>query len=358
MTETVLIVGAGPVGLTAAVELWRQGVHARIINKADDFSTESRAIAINPVTLSLLEASNITEKLIETGLKVECSYIHFEHGGVAKLNFRNIDSKYQYMLSLPQSRTERILNAALEDLGGRVEHGTELDHLEQVGDVVRCHVTSRSGASVIEARTVIGADGAHSVARKCIGVDFPGDALDGEWTLTDVRMEWKYPNDEFHGFIKDDGFVVVIPLGDGVHRFVGTDEDLERSLPCSATIKEEIWRSKFSVHHRQATTYQVGRVFLAGDAAHVHSPVGGRGMNLGMKDAVTLARLLIEGREAEYTSTCHPDGKRTVAAVRRSTMAVVSKAWWMKRIMGFIMPLLLKFPPFHRFVMNIVTTLR
>eukprot|EP00171_Calliarthron_tuberculosum_P005163 IDg5163t1 len=327
MVEAVLIVGAGPVGLTAAVELWRQGVPARIINKTSDFAAESRAIGINPVSLTLLEASGVTEQLLSEGTKIERSYMHFQHGGIATIDFRKIENKYRFILALPQSRTERILNNALEALGGHVEHDTVLEHLEQEGDVVHCHVTSASGPAVIDARTVIGADGAHSICRKSIGVAFPGDAIDGDWSLADVRMEWQ------------------------------THEAMEEHLPPGATVTEEIWRSKFSVHHRQATTYQVGRVFLAGDAAHVHSPVGGRGMNLGIKDAVTLVRLMMQGREAEYTETCYPDGAKTVAAVRRQTMAISSSVWWQKRLMGILMPLILKVPPIHRMLLSFVSSL-
>lgn len=357
MTETVLIVGAGPVGLTAAVELWRQGVQARIITKAEDFATESRAIGINPVSLSLLEASGASEKLIAEGTKIEQAYLHFEQGGVASLNFNKIDSKYNYILALPQSRTERILNKTLQELGGRVEHGTALERLEQIDDIVRCHVRTSSGPSVIEAQTVIGADGAHSICRKSIGVEFPGETIDGDWTIADVRLDWEYPHNELHGFVNDDGFFMAITMGNGMYRLACASSSLDEHIPPGATITEEIWRSKFRVHHRQATSYQVGRVFLAGDAAHIHSPVGGRGMNLGIKDAVTLTRLLIEGREAEYTGICHPDGAKTIAVVRRQTMAMGSKVWWLKRIMGVVVPAALNVPFIHNFVSGFVTNI-
>lgn len=358
MIETVLIVGAGPVGLTAAIELWRQGVKARIINKAEDFAKESRAMGINPLSMSLLEASGVTERLIAAGTKLERSYIHFKHGGVASIDFSKIESKYHFMLALPQSRTERILNTVLEDLGGRVEHGTALESLVQDGDVVRCHVKGPSGPAVIEARTVIGADGAHSIVRKSIGVGFPGDMIDKDWTIADVKLEWQYPHDELHAFFSDDSFFMAITLGNGMYRIVAPDEQYEKHLPLDATITEEIWRSKFRVHHRQATTYQVGRVFLAGDAAHVHSPVGGRGMNLGMRDAVTLARLLVQGEEDDYTSICHPVGAKTIEQVRRPTMVLVSKTWWMMRLLGFIMPIIVKIPWIHNNMLRFVTSLK
>jgi 2-polyprenyl-6-methoxyphenol hydroxylase-like FAD-dependent oxidoreductase len=268
-----------------------------------------------------------------------------------------LDSRYPFMLALPQSRTERILNEVLEGLGGAVEHRTALAGFEQRpgADGVRCRIAGPAGESEVVAKKLIGADGARSSVRAQAGIGFPGDSLDHDWTLADAVLDWPYPPHELHVFFDDAGFLFTITMGGGLFRLVSPDASPEARLPAGAKIKQENWRSSFRVHHRQVPAYQAGRVYLAGDAAHVHSPIGARGMNMGIADAATLAWLLSTGREAEYGALRHPVGARTIRMVRRQTLQATSR--WGRRLAGAAAPLALRVPAVHRFATRFVTGL-
>jgi 2-polyprenyl-6-methoxyphenol hydroxylase-like FAD-dependent oxidoreductase len=369
MADSTLIAGAGPSGLTAAIELLRRGMPVRIIDRAGDFAEQSRAIGINPRTLSILGPSGASERLLAEGTRIFRACLHFgggatRRGGTARLDFTELDTPYPFMLALPQSRTERILNDVLKALGGEVEHETALSAIAHCGldansgpsaDSVRCRIDGPEGENEVEVDHLIGADGAHSTAHEQAGIAFPGDSLDHDWTIADVVLDWPYPPNELHIFFDDTGFLFTITMGGDRFRLVSPDASPEARLPKSAKIKKEIWRSSFRIHHRQVPTYQVGRVYLAGDAAHVHSPMGARGMNMGISDAATLAWLLSEGREAEYSAIRHPVGKHTIAMVRRQTLQATTR--WRRRLAGMVGPLALRVPAVHRFATRFVTGL-
>ena len=360
MSESILIAGAGPSGLTAAIELYRRGMPARIIDKASNFAEQSRAIGVNPRTLAILEPSGVTERLLAEGTRIERAFLHFggstaRSGRTARLDFAELDTPYRFMLALPQSRTERLLNEALTGLGGRVEHETAFLGMERADDGLRCRIESPDGETTIIAEHLIGADGARSTVREQAGIAFPGDSLDHDWTIADVVMDWPYPPNELHVFFDDTGFLFTITMGHDRFRLVSPGASPEAWLPKGAVINQDIWRSSFRVHHRQVPTYQVGRVSLAGDAAHVHSPMGARGMNMGIADAATLAWLLSEGREAEYSAIRHPVGKSTIAMVRRQTLQATTG--WQRRLAGVVAPLALRVPAVHRFATRFVTGL-
>lgn len=356
MNEEILIAGAGPTGLSAAIELHRRGMPVRIIDQADDFATQSRAIGINPRTLAILEAAGATERLLAEGTRILRTCLHFGGGSsTARLDFTELDTPYPFMLALPQSRTERILNEVLTRLGGEVEHGTALAGFEQRDGLIACRIAGPAGESEVVTKNLIGADGARSTVREQAGIAFPGDSLDVDWTIADVVLDWPYPPNELHVFFDDTGFLFTITMGQGRFRLVSPDASPEARLPKGATVKEDIWRSSFRVHHRQAPTYQVGSVYLAGDAAHIHSPMGARGMNMGIADAATLAWLFFEQREAEYHAIRHPIGARTIRVVRRQTLQASSRLG--RRVAGLVAPLALRIPAVHRFATRFVTGL-
>ncbi|MGI9418155.1 MAG: FAD-dependent oxidoreductase, partial [Geminicoccaceae bacterium] len=353
----MLIAGAGPSGLAAAIELHRRGHQVRIIDKAKGFAEQSRAIGVNPRTLSILGPSGASERLLAEGTRIESACLHFVNGRVARLDFTSLDTPYPFMLALPQSRTERLLHETFAELGGSVEHEMALTGFSQNPDGVSCRIKGSFGETEIAATHLIGADGARSTVREQAGIAFPGDSLDHDWTLADVAMDWPYPPNELHVFFDDTGFLFTITMGADRLRIVSPDAAPEARLPVGARVKEEIWRSSFRVHHRQVPTYQQGRVYLAGDAAHIHSPIGARGMNMGISDAATLAWLISEGREAEYSAMRHPVGARTIAMVKRQTRQAVAAARWQRRLAGLIGPLALRIPMIHRFATQFVTGL-
>ena len=315
-----LIVGAGPTGLSAAIELARRGISARIVDRSADFSAESRAIGINPRTLHLLEASGVTPRLLEAGIRIERSNLRFPGGRVATIEFGRLGGRYPFMVALPQSRTERILGAVLSELGVVVEQRTSFVDGEEREGRALCSLDAKGERKEAETSLLLAADGASSSVRKAFGVEFPGDALERDWMLTDVAIDWPYRENELNIWAHPVGFLFAIALGGGLWRFVSDRADPEDLLPAGLRPERTVWKSSFRVEHRQVPSYRRGPVFFAGDAAHIHSPLGARGMNMGIADAATLAWLISEGREAEYHTRRHPVAKRTIARVKRQTL--------------------------------------
>lgn len=356
-----LIVGAGPSGLTAAIELARRGIEPRIIDRAPDFATESRAIGINPRTLQILEPCGATERLLDEGTRIERSNLRFPGGRTATIDITRARGPYPFMLALPQRRTERILGEILADLGVDVEHNTAFVACSQRGQLLECrletHGNDHPDVSTVDTPLLIGADGAHSVVRDAAGITFPGDEMAEAWTLADVRLDWPYPANELNIFFTPDGFLFAITLGEGTWRFVSDKGHPEALLPKGARVTETLWQSSFRVTHRQAPSFQRGQVFLAGDAAHVHSPLGARGMNMGIADAATLAWLMSEGRESEYHARRYKVVKRTIAMVKRQTYQAADSGPFRLNLGRLIGPVALKIGLINDVAVRFVTGL-
>jgi 2-polyprenyl-6-methoxyphenol hydroxylase-like FAD-dependent oxidoreductase len=243
---------------------------------------------------------------------------------------------------VPQQVTEAILLERLRALGGDVHRPYAVDGLQQDADAVSVTVAANGHpGSVVTARYVVGADGMHSRVREAAGIAFTGDAYEQSFVLADVRMKWRLSANEVMLFFSPEGLVVVAPLPGGRHRVVATVDEapehpsienvqclLDKRGPArgAAVIDEMMWSSRFRVHHRLADRYREGRVLLAGDAAHVHSPAGGQGMNTGIQDAVALGRVLAtaikEGQDSpldEYERRRRPVAQRVVSITDRMT---------------------------------------
>lgn len=334
----ILIVGAGPVGLTAAVELNRRGFATRIIEADAGPHRESRALAINPRTLDILEPSGASEKFLAAGRKARAVNFHGPNGPLFRLETRNIPHpRRDYMLVLPQADTERLL---LETLGGedRVEWNTRLATLSlKTGKPV---VTLRRHGKNerVTPDIVIGTDGANSTVRKEIGIGFAGAAYEHDWGLADVRLSGLAP-EELHVFDLSPDLVAFIGIRETLFRAVADRPDVLDMIPSHITVKAVEWESQFRISHRQVETYQMGPVFLAGDAAHIHSPVGGRGMNLGIEDAAWLAWLIERGETGRYTAERHPVARRVLAEVDRATRFISSDGRFATFLRRRILPL-------------------
>ncbi len=310
--KRILIVGAGPTGLTCAIELARQKHHVTIIEQKATREHISKAIGINPQSLKLLEASDVTPRLLAAGLQIKQMRMHYEEKELS-INLANLPQPYNFMLSLPQDQTEAILETRLNELGVRVQRETSLVLLTQQVGAVNVHLEHAGQRQQQQYDMVIGADGAHSTVRKQLDIPFQGKTYPEQWSLADVRMEWSYDNTAGHGFIAGPGHVgVVIPMIDDCYRIVSNHPKPFSILPRPYMIRETLWRSDFTIGCRIADTYQKDNVFLAGDAAHIHTPVGGRGMNLGIEDACILAKLIVENKQETYTSLRRPVGKKIV----------------------------------------------
>jgi 2-polyprenyl-6-methoxyphenol hydroxylase-like FAD-dependent oxidoreductase len=328
-SEQVLVVGAGPVGLTAACELLRRGVGVRIVDACAAPTDKSKALGVQARTLEVLDAMGLADRFIAAGRKIHGMNVYADGARIVHVDLDDIDSPFSYALSLPQSETERLLAERLAELGGRVEREVKLGALAQDAAGVTATLVHGDGREEgVRAAFVIGCDGAHSTTRKALGLPFEGVPYEESFVLADVRIGWELPDDEAHAFIAVDGAMAAFPLPKGRWRLVGeaaleapTVDDVARLLRARGAPKAEVrdagWIAPFRLHRRIVPRYREGRVFLAGDAAHIHSPVGGQGMNTGVQDAYNLAwklALVVLGAAREALLGSYDAERRPIAA--------------------------------------------
>ncbi len=301
------MVGAGPTGLSLAAELLRLGVSALVLDRQVAGDNTSRACVVHPRTLEVLEPLGVTAELLQQGLVVSIFRIRERNRVLATIDFKDLKTAYPFTLMCPQNRVEAILLQRLESLGGAVQRPREVIDILPSANDIEVQVRSAEGASAIRAKWVVGCDGAHSVVRERASIPFEGGAYEESFVLADVEMEWPLDREEVTLFYAERGLMVVAPLPDNRFRIVATVQQAppEPSIADFQSILEErgpqkgplsirrlVWSSRFHIQHRVARALRQGNILLAGDAAHVHSPAGGQGMNTGIQDAVSLASAL------------------------------------------------------------------
>jgi 2-polyprenyl-6-methoxyphenol hydroxylase-like FAD-dependent oxidoreductase len=352
-SKTVLVAGAGPVGLACALELTRLGRAVRIVDKKAGPSTESKAIAVNSRSLDLLEPSGVTPRIIAAGVKVLRANLHSGDRRIATLDFSGLDHRYSFAIALPQSETEKLLAAELAERGVAVEWGTEMTAFGQDANAVHAVLVKDGRQETLETPYLVGADGAHSTVRHLLKLEFPGAAYENLWQVLDVRMDGPWGHDEVNvRFLRDGGLFFAIPIpGENLYRIaVNRPEEPAELAPTGTVIHETLWQSEFRIHHRVVGSFAMGRCFLCGDAAHIHSPAGGRGMNMGIEDATTLARRIVGGGVEGYAAQRLPIAKRVVAQTDRLTrMAMISKPL-PRALRDTVVPIVTALPPVKRFL--------
>lgn len=308
-TQTdVLIVGAGPTGMALSIALLQAGIDHLLVDRLVEGQNTSRAGVIHAQTLDSLASLGVTEDLVARGLKVDKFSVRDRDAALLSLSFDALPSEHPYLLMLPQNITEEILAAHIAKLGGEIHRGLTATSVEQNAKGAQVTVSGADGEQLIKARYVVGADGMHSLVRKAAGIEFEGGAYEESFVLADVRLDWPLGQSEVSLFFSPSGLVVVAPLPDGSFRVVATMDEAPEQLTQAdiqslldargpearkATVTNVTWSSRFRLHHRLAKSYRSGRLFLMGDAAHVHSPAGGQGMNTGLIDAVVLGKILV-----------------------------------------------------------------
>jgi 2-polyprenyl-6-methoxyphenol hydroxylase-like FAD-dependent oxidoreductase len=309
----VLVIGAGPVGMAGALELNRQGANVRIIEKEEQRSQLSKAVGINARTLELLEPCGVSEKLISRGLRISKVNLRYDNRVLTTVDFSKLNHRFNFMLSLPQDETESILEESLREHGVAVERGLEFTGFSDSGNGLSVSIKRKDSISRYDADYVLGADGAHSPVRKSLGMEFTGRPYEDTWSLADVRMDWPFGHGEAHLIMRRDSKVLfVMSMPDNRFRAISNAGNVLGLLPEGSVVNEILWDTTFKVSLRQVSAYRKGHVFLAGDAAHIHSPAGGRGMNLGIEDAVVFARRLAGGVLDSYSVDRHAVGQQVL----------------------------------------------
>jgi 2-polyprenyl-6-methoxyphenol hydroxylase-like FAD-dependent oxidoreductase len=300
----VLVVGAGPTGLTLAAALLANGVGAAVVDSLAEGANTSRAAAVNARTLEVLENLDVARRMVKGGLIAPRFTMREGRRILIPVDFSDLPTEYPYTLMLSQADTERLLRERLQELGGDVLRPKAATRITQ--DPRGVTAVFDDGQS-IRARYLVGADGMHSTVREQAGIGFSGGEFAESFTLADVRLCGEAPDDEVILFYANQGLNVLAPLPGRIWRivapateapqqpsaaFVQSLLDTRAFGPGETVVTELLWGTRFRIHHRVADSYRAGRVLLAGDAAHVHSPAGGQGMNLGITDAISLAGAL------------------------------------------------------------------
>ncbi|HEY0791800.1 MAG TPA: FAD-dependent oxidoreductase [Chthoniobacterales bacterium] len=374
MTPSVLIVGAGPVGLTLAIECRRHGVSFRIIDKASGPSTHSKALAVWSATLEHLAAAGLAESFLDASRPVRKLLMQDLGRTVAEISLtEGLDSPFSPPVILPQSSTERLLLARLHEQGVEVERGVECADVRPAAECVACDLRHPDGrAETLKVEWLAGCDGARSIVRHKMPVDFAGTTENMGFILTDAKVRDGLPEDSIVLSSGPHTSVIIFPVRPGTWRFFTLRAGSEnRSEPTLEEIQRHVdaaglgrlhlsapeWLSYFAVNERVASRNRVGRMFLLGDASHIHSPAGGQGMNTGMQDAFNLGwklKLLASGSgdpEAiadSYFAERHPVAQKVVRETSRMLHFGVLSGGLARAAKKVILPILTELEPFKR----------
>lgn len=389
----VLVVGAGPTGLTLAAQLRTFGVRFRVIDRAPDRAHESRALAVQARSIEILQSLGLGNALVGRGNTSARITLHIEGRVAAEVrlgDFGAADTRYPYILFVSQAETEKLLSDHLSAQGVTIERGVELADFATDADGVACVLRRANGVEErVRTRYVVGCDGAHSTVRKGVGIPFEGDAYLQDFILGDVEAETRsdapLTSDSIHSFAGGHGIALFFPLGHPTTwriiamaasaaaasgRASDTHETeiagklsleelqgvVDGATARGVRVRDPAWLTHFRLHHRQAASYRKGRIFLAGDAGHIHSPVGGQGMNTGIQDAWNLGwKLALVVRDVadvrvldSYEAERWPVGRtllrytdRIFSVFVRSMSAGAVAAWLRRTIPARVLPRIL-----------------
>jgi 2-polyprenyl-6-methoxyphenol hydroxylase-like FAD-dependent oxidoreductase len=369
----VLIVGAGPVGLFLANECARRGLSYRIIEAQASQSTHSKALAIFPRTLEVFDMAGLVTPFMDAANRVTSISVVAHQHPLAQLRFEPEGTPYPFIAMVPQNVTEALLVQHLESTGGAVEYGTKLLSADALGDGALAHVDLDGKTLDIEASFVVGCDGAHSAVRRLMGSPFEGGEYQASFMLADVETNDDLPADQMQICPHESGPLAIFPMSASRRRIVATVDEQEGEAPSLELVRRLLagrgpagiealglhWSSYFRIHHRQVASLRAGRFFIAGDAAHIHSPFGGQGMNTGLQDVWNLVwklDLAARGRAREalldsYTAERLPVIKQVMEGTDLLTKAMGTPNKLAQTLRDLLIPAASHLPPFtHAFV--------
>ncbi|MFF5365201.1 FAD-dependent oxidoreductase [Streptomyces scabiei] len=346
----VAIVGGGPTGLALAVTLASAGIDLVVLDRLAEGANTSRAAVVHARTLEVLDELGVSEELIARGVQVTRFAVRDGARRLLTVPFDQLATPHPYTLMVPQYETENVLLDRLRALGGDVHRPYEVAAVVQDEEGVTLTMTT---GETLRAAYAVGADGMHSTMREAAGIGFTGSAYAESFVLADVVMDWAPGPAEVSLTFGTTGLAVVAPLPGGHYRVVATVDDapaapdlgfvqqmLDERAPGQAQITDLAWSSRFRVHHRVAEHYRAGRLLLAGDAAHVHSPAGGQGMNTGIQDGHALGRAFADGRLDGYEAQRRPVARRVVAFTHRMTRLATTRNLMARGARNTVLPLL------------------
>ncbi|MBX2987083.1 MAG: FAD-dependent monooxygenase [Bdellovibrionaceae bacterium] len=367
----VLIVGAGPTGLMMASQLARHGVRFQIIDRQTDRSKESRALVIHARSLELLQNLGLSESFLKTGRPSIGLEIYTNGQKRVQADFGDIgakDTPFPFIFFLSQAETERLLREDLKSRGVDIEQPAELLSFASSDQGVVAQVRGADQVvREVRSRYLIGCDGAHSPVRHALNLPFPGAPYAEDFLLADVEVKWPFEQDRLLLFLTADGVLAHFPLTSRLSRLIltaglrredaptepGLDEitaKTESFTGVKARLSNPQWLSRFRLHHRAVPRYRVGPVFLAGDAAHIHSPAGGQGMNTGLQDAANLAwkiAWVLKGANPDLLDSYHGERHRIAEILLKTTDRLFRGAASQSRLGRFfrvnLAPLFVKF---------------
>jgi 2-polyprenyl-6-methoxyphenol hydroxylase-like FAD-dependent oxidoreductase len=369
----ILIVGAGPVGLLLANECARRGLRYRIVEARATQSEHSKALAIFPRTMEIFDMAGLVDPFLRAANRVTSVEVVTASKTLAQMRFEPHESPYAFVAMVPQDVTERLMVEALEQRGGRVEYETSFVSAQQSSDRVTALLDHKGQRFEVTAAFVVGCDGAHSAVRHLLNLPFEGAEYNDLFMLADVETNETLPADQLQLCPSEHGPVAIFPMSATRRRVVATVDRAESDAPSSELVQQVLhergpagfevrgllWSSYFRIHHRQVAQLRVGRMFVAGDAAHIHSPFGGQGMNTGLHDIWNLAwklDLALHGHASEallnsYTAERRPVIKQVIETTHLLTKAMGTPNKFAQAIRDRVIPMVSRLAPFqHAFV--------
>jgi len=372
----ILIIGAGPVGLFLANECARRGLKWRLIEQRSTQSEHSKALAIFPRTLEIFDMAGVVDPILKVANRVTSVAVIEGQRRLAHMRFEPEHTPYPLVAMVPQDVTERLLLEQLLAKGDQVEYDTSFISAVEHEDHVTATVERHGQRHEVVAKYAVGCDGAHSAVRHLLNLPFEGAEYNDSFILADVQTNDALPADELQLCPSEFGPVAIFPMSESRRRVVATVDDVEGDAPSLEMVQRILsqrgpagfetsalhWSSYFRIHHRQAAKMRVGRMFIAGDAAHIHSPFGGQGMNTGLHDVWNLVwklDLAVRGRATEnlmdsYTAERRPVIKQVIETTDFLTKVMGTPNKFAQALRNTVIPMVSRLAPFqHAFVQRL-----